>query len=99
MIWKKVNRTWSSKSGFCLDIDMSHLPMCERCEGNSFDGSDNNPTCPWCHKRKYRGSREELVEALNKATHTLKAVQFALGSEQADLLERVQSTLAVLEDV
>lgn len=57
-----------------------HLPECERCGANSYDGSDDNPICPWCKKRKYRGSKEELAEHIRKLREVcFAAVGFLAG--------------------
>ena len=47
-----------------MPFDVPHHPACQRCGISSWDGSDPNPICPWCRKRKYRGSKEELARIL-----------------------------------
>ncbi|MDE2102917.1 MAG: hypothetical protein KGL39_37075 [Patescibacteria group bacterium] len=66
---------------------MSFGPVCERCGGNycggPFQGSMDtvSPICPWCHKPKKRGSREELVKLLHDSKHAMiAAVGFLSGA-------------------
>lgn len=61
---------------------MSFGPACERCGANSreYEPDGGPPRCPFCRKYKQRGSREELVEALQAAEHAmLNAVGFLAG--------------------
>ena len=49
-----------------------NLPPCHRCGVGSYDGSNDNPVCPWCRKRKYKGSKEELAEQVRKLREVLR---------------------------
>lgn len=84
---------------------MSFGPACERCGGNSYEPSmiEGPPICPWCHKPKKRGSREEMVSVLNDAKHALyAAVGFIQGqsvSSKEAICKWLAKTVKAIEDV
>lgn len=33
---------------------LEHFPLCRHCQTASYDGSADDPLCPWCKNHKYR---------------------------------------------
>lgn len=83
---------------------MSFGPACERCGACSYEGSmEQRPViCPWCKKPKRRGSREELVELLNKSRHAMYAavgfLQGASVSSKEAIMKWLVDTIKAVED-
>ena len=80
---------------------MSFGPACERCGCNSYDGAmDHLPrVCPFCRRRKYRGWRDELCEALRRAQLAIAmATGFIVGGgvRTAIFQRKTQRTTFVL---
>jgi len=64
---------------------------------------ESPPRCPFCNKPKKRGSREELVAAMNRAKYTLYAVVGHLSGvsicDKEVIQRRVVETIKDLDDV
>lgn len=84
---------------------MTFLTACERCGTCSYNDEMMCPPaiCPWCHKPKRRGSKEELVELLNRSKHAiLAAIGFVHGKSVAtkeSLTKWLVDTVKEIEDV
>lgn len=86
---------------------MHNLPPCERCGANSYEGSmDERPIkCPFCKKPKRRGSREEIVAALDKSKHALvMSAGFIMGASAPHMTKElavkwIKETIELINDV